>query len=163
MDLQAKLLRAIQNREIIRVGSTHPIKLDLRFLAATNADLKKKVAEGTFRQDLYYRLNVIPIKVPPLRERIDDIDDLIQYFINYFATKHQRSFTLSENSRALMKQYSWPGNIRELENIIDFVPLVRIEMLWTFTDSQESFGINLLPENELLFLEEELETVLKAQ
>ena len=123
LDLQAKLLRAIQNREIIRVGSTHPIKLDLRFLAATNADLKKKVAEGTFRQDLYYRLNVIPIKVPPLRERIDDIDDLIQYFMNYFATKHQRSFTLSENSRALMKQYSWPGNIRELENIIEYLTI----------------------------------------
>ena len=123
MDLQAKLLRAIQNREIIRVGGTRPIKLDLRFLAATNADLKKKVAEGSFRQDLYYRLNVIPIKIPPLRERGEDLDDLIRHFMDYFAAKHQRSFTLSESSQALMKQYSWPGNIRELENIIEYLTI----------------------------------------
>ena len=123
MDLQAKLLRAIQNHEIMRVGGTKPIKLDIRFLAATNADLKKKVAEGTFRQDLYYRLNVIPIKVPPLRERIDDLDELIERFMKLFAEKHHRSFTLTDGQIAIMKQYSWPGNIRELENVIEYLTI----------------------------------------
>lgn len=123
MDLQVKLLRAIQNREIMRVGGTRPIKLDLRFLAATNADLKKKVAEGTFRQDLYYRLNVIPIKVPPLRERLDDLEDLIRHFTDHFAAKHHRTFSLTESQLSMMKQYAWPGNIRELENVIEYLTI----------------------------------------
>lgn len=123
MELQAKLLRAIQNKEIMRVGGIHPIKLDIRFLAATNADLKRKVTEGTFRQDLYYRLNVIPIKVPPLRERIDDLDHLIQYFMDYFAAKHHRTFSFTENQLSMMRRYSWPGNIRELENVIEYLTI----------------------------------------
>lgn len=123
MDLQAKLLRAIQNREIMRVGGTRPIKLDLRFLAATNADLKKKVSDGSFRQDLYYRLNVIPIKVPPLRERISDLDDLIRHFMDFFAAKHHRTFALTDSQLAMMRQYSWPGNIRELENVIEYLTI----------------------------------------
>lgn len=123
LDLQAKLLRAIQNKEIMRVGGTHPINLDLRFLAATNADLKKKVTEGTFRQDLYYRLNVIPIKVPPLRERLDDLEDLIKHFMEYFAAKHHRTFSLTESQLSMMKLYSWPGNIRELENVIEYLTI----------------------------------------
>ena len=123
MELQAKLLRAIQSREILRVGGTRPIRLNLRFLAATNADLKEKVINGTFRQDLYYRLNVIPIRVPPLRDRIEDLDSLIPYFMDFFQQKHNRSFSLTESQLSMMKQYHWPGNIRELENVIEYLTI----------------------------------------
>ena len=84
MDLQVKLLRAIQTKEITRVGGTKPIHLDIRFIAATNSDLKKKIADGTFRQDLYYRLNVIPICIPPLRERLNDLDELCAHFVDEY-------------------------------------------------------------------------------
>lgn len=123
MDLQVKLLRAIQNKEITRVGGTKPIKLDIRFIAATNSDLRKKIAEGTFRQDLYYRLNVIPICIPPLRERLNDLDDLCDHFVAFFTKKHNRAFSLTDDQRAIMKQYTWPGNIRELENVIEYLTI----------------------------------------
>ena len=122
-DLQVKLLRAIQNKEITRVGGTKPIKLDIRFIAATNSDLKRKIAEGTFRQDLYYRLNVIPIYIPPLRERLNDLDDLCRHFVEYFTEKHGRPFTLTDDQLEIMKQYTWPGNIRELENVIEYLTI----------------------------------------
>ena len=123
MDLQVKLLRAIQSQEITRIGGTKPIKLDIRFLALTNADLKKKVAEGTFRQDLYYRLNVIPVAVPPLRQRMEDFEELCDYFIQRFSEKYKRSFRLTEQQIDYMKRYSWPGNIRELENVMEYLIL----------------------------------------
>lgn len=123
MDLQVKLLRAIQSQEITRIGGTHPIKLDIRFLALTNADLKKKVSEGTFRQDLYYRLNVIPIAVPALRQRTEDFEELCDYFIKRFTKKYGRSFTLTDWQIAYMKRYPWPGNIRELENVMEYLIL----------------------------------------
>lgn len=123
MDLQVKLLRAIQNKEITRVGGTKPIKLDIRIIAATNSDLKRKISEGTFRQDLYYRLNVIPIYIPPLRERLNDLDDLCDHFVAFFTEKHGRAFTLTDDQRAIMKQYTWPGNIRELENVIEYLTI----------------------------------------
>jgi len=123
MDLQVKLLRAIQNKEITRVGGTKPIKLDIRFIAATNCDLRKKIAEGTFRQDLYYRLNVIPIYIPPLRERLNDLDDLCDHFVAFFTEKHSRPLTLTDEQRSIMKRYTWPGNIRELENVIEYLTI----------------------------------------
>ncbi|MBM6926994.1 sigma-54 interaction domain-containing protein [Pseudoflavonifractor phocaeensis] len=123
MDLQVKLLRAIQSQEITRIGGTRPIKLDIRFVALTNADLKKKVAEGTFRQDLYYRLNVIPVSVPALRERLEDFEELCDYFIQRFTEKYNRSFRLTQWQTDYMKRYSWPGNIRELENVMEYLIL----------------------------------------
>ena len=123
MDLQVKLLRAIQTKEITRVGGTRPISLDIRFIAATNSDLKKKIAEGTFRQDLYYRLNVIPIVIPPLRERLNDLDELCHHFVDVYTEKHGREFILTEDQLAIMKQYTWPGNIRELENVIEYLTI----------------------------------------
>ena len=123
MDLQVKLLRAIQSQEITRIGGTKPIRLNIRFLALTNADLKKKVAEGGFRQDLYYRLNVIPIRVPPLRERQQDLEALCDHFIDRFSRKYSRSFHLTQRQLDYMKEYSWPGNIRELENLIEYLVL----------------------------------------
>ncbi|WNX90163.1 sigma 54-interacting transcriptional regulator [Emergencia timonensis] len=123
MDLQVKLLRAIQTKEITRVGGTKPIHLDIRFIAATNSDLKKKIADGTFRQDLYYRLNVIPICIPPLRERLNDLDELCAHFVDEYTKKHNRDFVLTQDQLAIMKQYTWPGNIRELENVIEYLTI----------------------------------------
>ena len=123
MDLQVKLLRAIQSQEITSIGGTRPIKLDIRFLALTNADLKKKVAEGSFRQDLYYRLNVIPIAVPALRQRTEDFEELCRHFIHRFTKKYDRTFCLTEWQIDYMKRYQWPGNIRELENVMEYLIL----------------------------------------
>ncbi len=121
MELQAKLLRAIQSREITRVGGTKSIPLDIRIIALTNADLKIKIKEGLFRSDLYYRLSVIPIHLEPLRDHIDDLEDLCHYFIEIYSKKHRRTIQLTKQNITLMKMYDWPGNIRELENIIEYL------------------------------------------
>lgn len=121
LDLQAKLLRAIQSKEITRVGGTKPIPLDIRIIALTNADLRSKVQEGSFRSDLFYRLSVIPIHLDPLRNHVEDIEELSQYFIAFYSQKHRRTVTLTQKNIALMKMYSWPGNIRELENVIEYL------------------------------------------
>lgn len=123
MDLQVKLLRAIQSQEITRIGGTKTIRLDVRFLALTNADLKRRVDEGTFRQDLYYRLKVIPIHLPPLRERLQDINDFCRHFIDLFTRKYHRPFQLTEHQMEYIRRYPWPGNIRELENVIEYAIL----------------------------------------
>lgn len=120
LDLQAKLLRAIQEGEIERVGGAKPIKTDFRLIAATNIDLEKAVKEGRFREDLYYRVNVIPIKLPPLRERPEDIPELAQFFLRrYSARFHKRVEGISESTMRILCNYWWPGNIRELENLIE--------------------------------------------
>lgn len=121
MELQAKLLRAIQSSEITRVGGTKPIPLDIRLIASTNCNLKEKIAEGTFRSDLYYRLHVIPIDVPPLRERKDDISLLCQHYINIFNEKYGHHLVLSDDNFEALVNYSWPGNIRELRNIMEYL------------------------------------------
>jgi DNA-binding NtrC family response regulator len=119
-DLQAKLLRAIQEREIERVGGTHPIKTELRLIAATNVDLEKAVKEGKFREDLYYRLNVVPIKMPALRDRIEDLPDLARFFLRRYNTRFRRNIQgIAESTMQILCSYWWPGNIRELENLIE--------------------------------------------
>ena len=119
LDLQGKILRALQEHEIERVGGEKPIQLDLRVICATNRDLAKRVQEGKFREDLFWRLKVVPIELPPLRERREDIRDLAQHFLARTAAEHGRGpQTLSEGALQLLERYSWPGNIRELENIM---------------------------------------------
>ncbi|HEX8707587.1 MAG TPA: sigma-54 dependent transcriptional regulator, partial [Pyrinomonadaceae bacterium] len=118
--MQAKLLRALQEREIRRVGGTRAIKIDVRVVAATNRDLRAMVADGRFRDDLYYRLNVLSVDVPPLRERRDDIPVLIDYFLK----KHTRNTSrlvrgLTPETRRMMMDYTWPGNVRQLESAIE--------------------------------------------
>lgn len=114
---QTKLLRVLQEREFERVGGISSIKVDIRILAATNKDLQKLVEEGKFREDLFYRLNVVNIKLPPLKERKEDITPLADYFINRFAQKHGKKITsISKEALKLMLTYSWPGNVRELKN-----------------------------------------------
>ncbi|MQA29749.1 MAG: response regulator [Luteitalea sp.] len=120
LDLQAKLLRAIQEGEIERIGGTKPIKTEFRLIAATNVDLEKAVKEGRFREDLYYRINVIPIKMPPLRDRAEDIPELAAFFLLRYTTRfRKRILGITEPTMAMLKKYWWPGNIRELENLIE--------------------------------------------
>jgi DNA-binding NtrC family response regulator len=115
---QVKLLRALQEREIIPVGGTQSVKIDCRLVAATNADLEREVAEGRFRADLFYRLNVIPIKLPPLRHRRDDIPLLIDHFLKRYAAGGTLKAVNKDAMETLMK-YDWPGNVRELENVME--------------------------------------------
>jgi DNA-binding NtrC family response regulator len=120
LDLQAKLLRAIQEGEIERVGGTHPIKTDFRLIAATNKDLEKAVREGAFREDLFYRLNVIPLKVPALRDRIEDLPELARFFLRRYNTKFRKNIQgIADSTLRILGAYWWPGNIRELENLIE--------------------------------------------
>ncbi len=119
-DLQAKLLRVLQEQEFERVGASNLIKVDVRVIAATNRDLFRSVSEGTFRQDLYYRLNVFPIQLPPLRERREDIAPLVHYFVRRFSPKIGRKITrIRRETMERLMNYSWPGNVRELENVIE--------------------------------------------
>jgi Nif-specific regulatory protein len=118
--LQAKLLRALQEREIARVGGNKTIKIDIRVIAATNRDLKEMARQGKFREDLYYRLNVVSVRMPSLRDRPDDIPLLSAHFIRKFAQKTGRKIEgISAETRRCLLQYSWPGNVRELENAIE--------------------------------------------
>ena len=120
LDLQAKLLRAIQEGEIERVGGTKPVKTEFRLIAATNIDLEKAVKDGRFREDLFYRLNVIPIKLPPLRDRLEDIPQLVDFFLRrYNARFRKRIQGITDPTMSVLKKYWWPGNIRELENLIE--------------------------------------------
>jgi DNA-binding NtrC family response regulator len=120
LELQVKLLRVLQEKEIERIGSKSPTKVDVRIIAATNRNLEKEVAEGRFRLDLYYRLNVFPILLPPLRDRKEDIPLLAAHFINYFNRKAGKKVTgLSDKVARNMTAYNWPGNIRELEHVIE--------------------------------------------
>ncbi|MFZ5353857.1 MAG: sigma 54-interacting transcriptional regulator [Bacillota bacterium] len=116
---QAKLLRVLQEREIVRVGGTKPIPIDVRVIAATNVELEEALKEGTFRKDLYYRLNVIPIKIAPLRSRKGDIYELCKLFIIKFNQQYGRNIQdISQEAINMLKEYEWPGNVRELENVI---------------------------------------------
>ncbi len=117
---QAKVLRILQERKFERVGGNKTIEVDVRVIAATNKDLNKEIAEGNFREDLYYRLNVIPFHVPPLRERKADISRLATHFLEYFCSKESReSKVLDDEAMQVIKNYSWPGNVRELKNLIE--------------------------------------------
>jgi len=120
LELQPKLLKVLQDGEFERLGSPRTIKVDVRVIAATNRDLEKEVRAGRFRQDLYYRLNVYPLSVPPLRERPDDIPLLVQAFVQKFSKKLGKPIeTISQKTMHALQQYAWPGNVRELENIIE--------------------------------------------
>jgi len=119
-DTQIALLRVLQEKEFERVGGNKPIPVDVRVIAATNHDLQADVASGVLRSDLFYRLNVFPLEIPPLRERKEDIGVLVQYFINRYASKAGKKFHgISANVLDVLKLYSWPGNIRELQNVIE--------------------------------------------
>jgi DNA-binding NtrC family response regulator len=120
LDLQSKLLRVLQEREFNRVGSSETIHVDVRVLAATNVDLLERVKEGKFREDLYYRLNVVPLRVPPLRERPEDIPVLVRHFLQKICNQeHIQTRTLSAETMERLTHHSWPGNVRQLENAVE--------------------------------------------
>ena len=120
--LQSKLLRVIQNKKITRIGSNQVIPLDVRIIAATNKNLRTMISENKFREDLYYRLNVIPIEIPPLRERKEDIKDLIFHFIHYYRKLFGKNFVrIEDETMKKLIEYPWYGNIRELENTVEFM------------------------------------------
>ena len=122
LSMQVKLLRSLQDRTIRRVGANDSIKIDVRIVAATNKDLEKATKDGTFREDLYYRLNVILLETPPLRERVGDMELLTEVFLKKFNDKQKRSITgLSPTAMEIMIHHRWPGNIRELENVMERV------------------------------------------
>jgi two-component system response regulator HydG len=120
LDMQVKLLHVLQEREIERVGGKSVIKVNVRVIAATNRNLEKEVAEGRFRIDLYYRLNVFPLRLPPLRERKEDIQALANHFLNMYAAKFKKRATrFSETASAQLRKYDWPGNVRELQHLVE--------------------------------------------
>jgi transcriptional regulator with PAS, ATPase and Fis domain len=119
-DLQAKLLRAIQEGEIERVGGSRPIRTTFRLIAATNVDLERAVKEGAFRGDLFYRINVVPVRLPPLRERIEDVPVLAEFFLKRYNARFRKNISgIARSTMRMLTNYWWPGNIRELENLIE--------------------------------------------
>src|SRR5713226_7374107 len=143
LDTQVALLRVLQEREFERVGGTQSVKIDVRVIAATNRDLEAAVANGTFRPDLYYRLNVFPIQVPPLRERKDDVLMLLEHFVHRFAQKMGKHFKkIDKRTVELFRSYPWPGNIRELQNVVERSVIVSadgvfsVDAAWLSKDSR---------------------------
>ena len=139
LNLQVKLLRALQEQEIYRIGARYPIKLDIRILAATNKDLKQMIKENKFREDLYYRLNVVPIHIPPLRERREDILPLAMFFLDKFNHKYNMNKILSSEVCRLFETYPWPGNVRELANLVERLVIMSETNTIAVNDLPESF------------------------
>jgi PAS domain S-box-containing protein len=138
-DLQVKLLRVLQEKEIMRVGGTKTKKVDVRLIAATNRDLKEMVKNGHFREDLYYRLNVVPVSIPPLRLRQDDILPLIHYYLNRYNQKYSESKILDKDLNNFFYHYEWPGNVRELSNLIERLVLTIPNTTITVSDLPEEY------------------------
>ena len=159
-ETQITLLRVLQEREFERIGSTKPVQVDVRVLAATNRDLARDVEEGDFRRDLYYRLNVFPVNVPPLRERIEDIPLLAEYLVERYAKKAGKKITTIDRSTLeILQTYDWPGNIRELQNVIERAvilcetPVLYVDETW-FRRESPSRGGQPIPLNTALTIGE---------
>lgn len=144
--LQAKILRVLQERSFERIGGMKTITVDVRIIAATNKNLQDTVAEGRFREDLFYRLNVIPIKIQPLRNRTEDIPLLFDYFIEKFKKRFNRPMTISKSTFEYLVNYSWPGNVRELENLIERLFVLKHDNVITSSDLPEGIRNRGIPE-----------------
>jgi transcriptional regulator with GAF, ATPase, and Fis domain len=164
LELQPKLLRVLQEKQFERLGGGHTLQTDVRVIAATNQDLWRMVQEGKFRADLYYRLNVFPITLPPLRERKDDIPLLLEYFLGHYAKKAGKSINyVGKSTRELFQAYDWPGNIRELQNIVERAVIVSdtdtlfVDERWLRRTSAASWtprdGLSALAEREVEIIE----------
>ena len=163
METQIALLRVLQEKEFERMGSNHPIKVDVRLIAATNRDLLTAVAAGTFRQDLFYRLNVFPIAVPPLRERADDIPLLVEYFVGRFAKGAGKNIRhIGKRTLEQLTAYHWPGNIRELQNVVERAVILCetdtfvVDESWLkseLADSAPHEGLSALQDREVEMIE----------
>lgn len=163
METQIALLRVLQEKEIERVGSNHPIPIDVRLIAATNRDLSAAVADGSFRQDLFYRLNVVPIELPSLRERVEDIPLLLEYFVGRFAKDAGKPIRhIGKHTLEQLKGYHWPGNIRELQNVVERAVILSetdtfvVDDSWLRSESAESSekrGRSALEDGEVEMIE----------
>jgi len=158
LNLQAKLLRALQEHEIRPVGSTERRQINVRIIAATNRDLDAAIRGGTFRQDLYFRLNVVQMKLPPLRDRKSDIPLLVASFLEKFSAMHGSARTISDEAMSRLLAYDWPGNVRELENVIERATALGegrlIELADLPINLHRSTGVHYQGDNEILGLEE---------
>ncbi|HHU23005.1 MAG TPA: sigma 54-interacting transcriptional regulator [Clostridiales bacterium] len=141
IELQTKLLRVLQEKEVIRLGGTKPISLDVRVIAATNANLRQKIQEGKFREDLFYRLSVIPIHIPPLRERKGDIIPIVKHYFNEYCKKHNRSLIMPESAYVSFESYDWPGNVRELQNVIEYIVICSEDQYFNVNKLAEILGL----------------------
>jgi two-component system response regulator FlrC len=150
LHLQAKLLRVLQEEEVDRLGGRAPVRIDVHVLATTNLDLEEAVRQGRFRQDLFYRLNVIPLKLPPLRERREDVPLLAEFFIEKYSSRYGREpKRLSAASLARFQDYDWPGNVREMENLVERAVLLSLGRefdLWDFWDDVEPPSLPATPQ-----------------
>jgi len=160
LELQPKLLRVLQERAYERVGSSRTRNVDVRLVAATNRDLEEMMDEGQFRSDLYYRLNVFPLRIPPLRERREDIPMLVEYFTHRFAKRAGKIINrISKNTLSLLQSYDWPGNIRELQNVVERAVIVsdsdalRIDERW-LSGPRSTPGISTSPRLHLVATQE---------
>jgi transcriptional regulator with PAS, ATPase and Fis domain len=142
---QVKLLQVLQDRSFKKIGDTKTISVDVRIIAATNKDLEQEVALGRFREDLYYRLCVLPIEIPPLRQRTEDIETLIAYFVQKFQSKYRVNRTISPDVLCALTQYSWPGNIRQLENVIERMMVTAEERTISHFDLPASIREKIYP------------------
>ena len=142
LSLQVKILRVLENRTIMKIGGHEEIPIDIRVIAATNKDLEKEVKEGNFRDDLYYRLNVVALRVPPLRERIDEIVPLTTKFVNLFNKLYVQEKKLTFDLISEMERYAWPGNIRELKNVVENMVVVSND------DYLHSYNLPWMEKNE---------------
>jgi two-component system response regulator HydG len=146
LNLQAKLLRVLENQEVTRIGSNEPIKVNVRLISATHRDLEAAVAAGTFREDLYYRLKVVTIRLPPLRERKTDVPLLAAHFIKESNQRHNKKVTgIAEPLRKLMDAYEWKGNVRELRNAIDSMVVLDQDGLLNVNDVEEGSPLKRTP------------------
>ncbi|GLY12639.1 sigma-54 interaction domain-containing protein [Pseudobacillus badius] len=142
LQLQVKLLRVLQEREITRVGGIKPISVNIRIIAATHRDLTEMIANGQFREDLYYRLNIIPIKIPPLKDRKDDIIPLVYHFLNGLNHKYGINRKFSNDALNVFKNYDWPGNVRELQNLVERIALMSLNAEIDLEDLQKELQFN---------------------
>lgn len=164
--LQSKLLRVLQEKEIKRIGGTSSISIDVRIIAATNQHLKEQIQKGEFREDLYYRLNVIPIVIPPLRERKEDIAMLSYNFLNMFNKKYHKGKKIDIKAVEILSSYDWPGNVRELENAIERLVIIGEENLIDVSDlitilGEDKFSYDLMAENKTTTLKEAVDLLEK--
>jgi transcriptional regulator with PAS, ATPase and Fis domain len=171
--IQAKLLRFIESGEYVPVGSVQTFKANVRIIAATNANLDEQVKAGAFRQDLYFRLNVVPIQLPPLRDRVQDINLLLNHFMSYFANKYAvRTPVLGKEVLEKLKRHPWPGNIRELRNLCECLIILRISRIIEVKDlpaghlenhNKAGFFNNFeLPESGMVWHELEVDLIKQA-
>jgi len=164
LSLQPKILRVLQEKEFERVGGEKTIKVDVRIIAATSRDLERLVSQGKFREDLYYRLNVVPLFLPPLRERGEDIASLIEYFLGKFNKEHGRAITLDKSAMQVLLNYQWPGNVRELENTIERLVIMSDTDRVTAADLPVSLSVkNPRPQGSSLSLLSSIEEIERSE